>query len=147
MTGFEISAHAEGVAARLAYYEGKPGGVPANPYGRNGENARARAWDRGFATAWAHKDDDSAADVAARHRQACLDGKNGAAYLVFYATRDLAAWSIGAFPSAHVVGRVVNQYGTRYRFADGTALFVTRGAPRRQRVYDAEGFGVAARPA
>lgn len=49
LDGIEIA----GNVARGLY---KGGEEPANPYGRNGDTIEARAWDHGFATAWAHKE-------------------------------------------------------------------------------------------
>ena len=42
------------IAGNVARGLYRGGEEPANPYGRNGDTIEARAWDHGFATAWAH---------------------------------------------------------------------------------------------
>ncbi len=78
-----------------------------------------------------------------------LSGRNGIARYFWEATKGYAAFNLEAVHTGNakrIARKIHNQHGTSYTFTDGTRLFITRGNPQRQRVYDARGYGIAARP-
>jgi hypothetical protein len=88
------------------------------------------------------------ARLVAQSRADDLAGRNGIAAYFWQATKGLAAFNLEAVHTGNamrITRKIRNQHGTSYTFTDGTRLFITRGNPQRQRLYDARGYGVAAR--